>query len=204
MSLVDTTADVSRPFFVDPLAPEPPPFIKRPSEASGISNTQPQSVSTQIDIESHSKDVRPLKSPPRHILRGNLETEFQPANRRRERRRGLPAESSAAEGERLWLLNRWQGQVLKVDRDSFEAQLTDLSQPSIIELAEFPRTAVASDQISLIRPGALFYWFIGYRDSARGRNHVSQIWMRRGGRMTEDRYEMEKSKLENIWKTLEF
>jgi hypothetical protein len=94
------------------------------------------------------------------------------------------------------------GQVLKIEDDTFQAQLYDLSNPSIVEHAEFETKQVKPNQIALLRPGALFYWFIGYRDNAQTRTHVSDIWMRRGGRMAQKEFENELLKVKHIWSTL--
>jgi hypothetical protein len=118
---------------------------------------------------------------------------------RRERRRLKIPRIVPSVTSRLWLLHKWQGQVLKITDDTFEAQLFDLSNPSIVERAEFPKSAVTSEQLALLRPGALFYWFIGYKDIGQTREHVSQIWMRRGGRLGRKKFEEELGKIKKIW-----
>lgn len=153
---------------------------------------------TEIDIASklnlNHVVVRPSSESP---FGNRLEEPERFLSRRERRRLKRPrAESSAG---RLWLLHRWQGQVLKVDGDTFEAQLSDVSNPSVVEHAEFSKTQVSSEQLALLRPGALFYWFIGYKDIGRTREHVSQIWMRRGGRMGREKFEEELGKIKHIW-----
>jgi hypothetical protein len=121
---------------------------------------------------------------------------------RRERRRLKMTSPPRAVPSRLWLQQTLHGQVLKIEDDTFQAQLYDLSNPSIVEHAEFETKKVKPNQIALLRPGALFYWFIGYRDNAQTRTHVSDIWMRRGGRMAQKEFENELLKVKHIWSTL--
>jgi hypothetical protein len=106
--------------------------------------------------------------------------------------------------ERFWLLNRWQGQVLTVGPDSFEAQLFDPGQPGIIEHAEFAKSELPPDGLTLLRPGALFYWMIGYRDrGSRQRTRESVIWMRRTGRMDAAAFDAALGHVEDIWRAIE-
>jgi CheY-like chemotaxis protein len=111
--------------------------------------------------------------------------------------------SAPAVAERFWLLNRWQGQVLKVGRETFEAQLSDPAHPSVIEHAEFSISELPPDGLALLRPGAIFYWMIGYRDlSTRQRRRESVIWMRRSGRMGQDKFQATLDHVEAIWTDL--
>jgi hypothetical protein len=102
--------------------------------------------------------------------------------------------------ERFWLLNRWQGQVLTVGQATFEAQLLDPAHPSVIDYAQFSMSEMSADGLALLRPGAVFYWIIGYRDLGSGeRRRESVIWMRRGGRMGEDKFRAAFGHVEEIW-----
>ena len=118
-----------------------------------------------------------------------------PAVAESTRRRKAPAVA-----ERFWLLNRWQGQVLTVAPETFEAQLFDPKTPSVVEHAEFSRSELSPDGLALLRPGAVFYWIIGYRDSgSRQRVRESVIWMRRSGRMGQDKFKSALDHVEMIW-----
>jgi hypothetical protein len=115
--------------------------------------------------------------------------------------------------ERFWLLNRWQGQVLMnrwqgqvltVGSDSFEAQLFDPGQLAVIEYAEFAKSELPPDALMLLRPGAMFYWMIGYRDrGSRQRTRESVIWMRRTGRMDAAAFDAALGHVEDIWRAIE-
>jgi hypothetical protein len=125
--------------------------------------------------------------------------EPEPVISRRERRHVKTRRVARNSTGRLWLLQRWQGQILKVGPETFEAQLFDPSDPSLMEHAEFSKTQVTPEQVAFLRPGALFYWFIGYKDIGQTREHVSQIWMRRGGRMDRKKFDEELRKVKQIW-----
>lgn len=77
-------------------------------------------------------------------------------------------------------LQRWEGTIIEILKDSFVARLVDKSPDSATEEAEFPLDEVSRDDLPLIKEGALFYWTIGYRDSINGqRTRISEIRFRR-------------------------
>jgi hypothetical protein len=102
--------------------------------------------------------------------------------------------------EKFWLLNKWQGQITSVETDTFEADLFDLSDPSIVEHGKFLKTEVPPEDVGFIRGGAVFYWYVGYRDMSFGqRKRESIIWMRRSGRIAQERFEDALREVEKIW-----
>lgn len=77
-------------------------------------------------------------------------------------------------------LQKWEGTVLQILEDSFFARLVDLTSGGVDEEAEFPVEEVSDADRSLIRPGAVFYWNIGYIDNISGqRTRASVIRFRR-------------------------
>ncbi len=87
---------------------------------------------------------------------------------------------------RFELLQQWEGCVVAVGADSFDATLRDLTRPSNpaerveLDIAELSR----SDRLRLT-PGAVFYWSIGYDTSVTGQtSRVSRIQIRRLPRWT--------------------
>lgn len=77
-------------------------------------------------------------------------------------------------------LQKWEGTVLQVLEDSFFARLVDLTNDDVDEEAEFPMEEVSDADRSLIAPGAVFYWNIGYIDNISGqRTRASVIRFRR-------------------------
>jgi hypothetical protein len=168
-----------------------------------ISANADLSYGTRAEHGSQSKLTHVIVRPSFKTTLGTDVEEVQSfLSNRRERRRLKMTSPPRADPGRLWLQQTLHGQVLKIEGDTFQAQLYDLSKPSIVEHAEFEIKQVKPDQISLLRPGALFYWFIGYRDNPQTRTHVSDIWMRRGGRMAKKEFENELLRIKHIWSTL--
>jgi hypothetical protein len=60
---------------------------------------------------------------------------------------------------------KWEGYVIKINNNSFTARLTDLMSGSSGEKAEFPLEKVSKDDLKLVVPGAIFYWFIGHKEN---------------------------------------
>jgi hypothetical protein len=80
---------------------------------------------------------------------------------------------------RFEVLQKWEGVVLEVLSDSFTARLSDLTRQGPDEDAEFALEEIDIGDRDLLRPGAVFYWNIGYSDSLTGRARVSIIRFRR-------------------------
>jgi hypothetical protein len=77
-------------------------------------------------------------------------------------------------------LQKWEGVVVNVHDNSFEARLIDLTANTPEETAEIPLEEVSEDDFSLIEEGAVFYWNIGYRKMISGqRERVTFIRFRR-------------------------
>lgn len=77
-------------------------------------------------------------------------------------------------------LQKWQGYVLKVTDSSLFVRLIDLTHKGPDEEAEIPIEEISEDDRELIKPGAIFYWSIGYLDSYSGqRSRVSVIRFQR-------------------------
>ena len=112
------------------------------------------------------------------------EPESTMANGREKLRVDLPLVSYAPSIQpqgRFNVLQYYEGVVLKVGRDSFWARLYNKTlQEADDEEGEFPFDEVSKDDRWLIKPGSIFYWHIGYLDSASGqRRRQSVIRFRR-------------------------
>lgn len=79
------------------------------------------------------------------------------------------------------LLQLWEGTVTKLTGEDFSALLTDKTCPTNPqEIVVIDREEVPNDDLRLIKPGAIFYWSIGYEDEpGRPRRRISQIRFRR-------------------------
>jgi hypothetical protein len=80
---------------------------------------------------------------------------------------------------RFEVLQKWEGIVLDVLHDSFTARLIDLTRQGADEEAEFALDEIDEGDKDLLKPGAVFYWNVGYSDSLSGRARVSIIRLRR-------------------------
>lgn len=65
-------------------------------------------------------------------------------------------------------LQKWQGVVIDVSKESFLARLKDLTNAGPDEEAEIPIEELSPGDMELLRPGAVFYWNIGYLDKLSG------------------------------------
>jgi hypothetical protein len=76
-------------------------------------------------------------------------------------------------------LGTWEGHVVDVKDDSFTARLDDL-MTGTHDQAEFFVSDLSNFDRSLLAPGAVFYWTIGYKVAPGGqRSRDSQIRFRR-------------------------
>lgn len=82
--------------------------------------------------------------------------------------------------ERFITLAKWVGRVQRVHGDSFVAIVQDQLSDSPDEEVELARSEVSEADEPLLRPGAVFYWSIGYRELlGRQRWRESAIRFRR-------------------------
>ena len=97
--------------------------------------------------------------------------------------------------EFFFSLQKWEGVVLDVYEDSFFARLSDLTEDGLEEEGEFYIDDVSREDLPLLKPGAVFYWNIGYHDSRTGqRRKVSEIRFRRLPAWTAKEIDAAKSK----------
>ena len=83
--------------------------------------------------------------------------------------------------DKFELLQQWEGVVQTVAGDTFMVALRDLTNPSHVnEDAEIDIQEISPDDITLLQPGAVLYWSIGYETTHSGqRKRVSAIRLRR-------------------------
>jgi len=72
-------------------------------------------------------------------------------------------------------LQKWEGVVDQVKSDYFIARLVDQTGTTPDELAEFMLDEVSKGDRTLVKPGAIFYWNIGYEESLGGQRKRSSI-----------------------------
>lgn len=76
---------------------------------------------------------------------------------------------------------RWSGFVINADNEELTVRLEDLTNPeNPDELVVLSRDEIDDKDQSLVKPGALFYWYIGYRQGYKYRKErISIIRFRR-------------------------
>jgi hypothetical protein len=125
-------------------------------------------------------------------------------SRRKTWRRSVQKGVATSAEARFWLLNRWNGEVLRLTEGGFEAKLIDPAHPDVLEKAEFSRAELSQESLAALRPGAAFYWMVGYREHGhRQRERQSVIIMRRGGRMSSEKFNRELEDVKRIWGEVE-
>jgi len=91
---------------------------------------------------------------------------------------------------RFGVLQKWEGVVSDVGDEAFRARLTDLTGDHPDQEAEIYVDEISPRDRKRIGPGAIFYWYVGYRDEPNGdRERASRIRFRRLPSL--DRYEVE-------------
>ncbi len=97
--------------------------------------------------------------------------------------------------ERAVSLQKWEGVVIAVEKDIFQARLLDLTDENPEEQAEFLIEEISDDDRELLRPGAVFYWSLGYLTTGTGQRIRTSIvkfrrlpaWTERDMRMAQER-----------------
>lgn len=92
-----------------------------------------------------------------------------------------PASVSGVPTRRFEVLQQWEGTVTDADDDTFWADLRDLTTPSSpTEIVEVPVAEIAVSDRTLLQPGSVFYWSVGYETTPGGQiRRVSEIRLRR-------------------------
>lgn len=93
----------------------------------------------------------------------------------------LPPRPRRMPSATLHALQEWEGYVLHVGEEEFEARLIDLTAGAVYEGEEatIPRQELSDHDAKKLRVGAIFRWVIGYERTAGGsRRRVSQIVFR--------------------------
>ncbi|MFH1328470.1 MAG: hypothetical protein ABIH76_06500 [Candidatus Bathyarchaeota archaeon] len=79
------------------------------------------------------------------------------------------------------VLQEWEGYVVSISNETFTARLADVTKNCMIEdeEADFPLDDLEDTDRSIICPGSIFRWIIGYRRSPGGtKDRASRIVLR--------------------------
>lgn len=100
-------------------------------------------------------------------------------------------------------LQKWEGIVLEVKKGYFLARLIDLTHEGPDEEAELPMEEITDQDKDLVKPGAIFYWNIGYLDRRSGqRIRASVIRFRRLPKWSRDEIKAAKREAAHLQETL--
>ena len=76
-------------------------------------------------------------------------------------------------------LQKWEGIVVSVNSTSFVSRLKDLTNKGTDEEVILPYDKIDAEDISLIKPGAIFYLAVGYKIKNKTKHKASLIRFRR-------------------------
>jgi|RhiMetdeSRZDD1v2_1073273.scaffolds.fasta_scaffold21955_4 hypothetical protein len=155
-------------------------LIRTPTDSSAA-NLYETLTGQTIDLNGLNKASVDSAHQPKHII--SLKTE--------------PRQSA------FLSLQKWEGVVLEVLSDSFLTRLVDLTRTGSDEEAALPLDEVSEEDRPLIRPGAIFYWNIGYHTSYSGqRTRTSIIRFRRLPTWTREEIEAARREAERLGKSI--
>lgn len=90
-----------------------------------------------------------------------------------------PAPRAAVPRARFEVLEQWEGVVEELRAGEFSARLQSTGDREE-EVGTFDLAEVAEDDLPLVQPGAVFYWYAGYRVEPHGQKlFTSEIRFRR-------------------------
>lgn len=102
-------------------------------------------------------------------------------------------------GERAISLQKWRGIVTDVSEKYFRAKLINLTDIGYDEESEIFFSEITDEDVELIKPGAVFYWSIGYNHSSTGqRRKFSDIRFRRLPNWSNKEIELARNKAKAI------
>lgn len=89
----------------------------------------------------------------------------------------VPVDANPKQIASFKALESWMGQVTEVDQNGalFSAMVVSDLNPEIREIAEFTFDEISEDDQSRIRPGAIFYWSVGYQINEFGGRMTASI-----------------------------
>ncbi|MDV7338142.1 hypothetical protein RYZ26_00945 [Terasakiella sp. A23] len=100
--------------------------------------------------------------------------------------------------DKFKVLQKWEGTVVKLHADYFEAELRDLTNVGNVEVAEFEFSEVTNDDKTLLTEGAIFTWLIGKQVVHGTQSNSSILKFRRLPRYTKKDQLRAKEKAEKL------
>lgn len=97
---------------------------------------------------------------------------------------------------------KWFGNVISIEEESFTALLEDLNRPGTKEIGQFDIYDISPDDKILLKKGAAFYWRIGYNDTNGQRRKESVIKFQRLGSLTMNEIDQIEDKAQEIYNSI--
>jgi hypothetical protein len=80
-------------------------------------------------------------------------------------------------------LQKWEGCVVQICDGEFEAQLKDITNGGADEFVKMSLDDIEDNERTLVAPGAVFYWSIGYETMKGTRRKISFVKFKRSVRL---------------------
>jgi len=144
--------------------------------ATSVGTTLSPIAEPDVELEEHIAETAPRIT--KHYAR--LWRAYHDVAEAAQGRSAAQRIARVATGPQMRVLAKWEGVVREVLGDSFIARLTDESGRGSEVEAEIYTSEVAPADLDLLRPRAVFYWLMGYRDTQSGdRIRESRLRFRR-------------------------
>jgi hypothetical protein len=116
----------------------------------------------------------------------------------------IPRLVPALESEpiRFTLLQKWEGVVIEVDKESFTSRLIDSHGELPPQQATFCNSELSPEEEDQIAVGASFVWTIGYRHIGATRHRDSTIYFRRLPSWNVDELDVAQRKAESLGRAI--
>ena len=99
----------------------------------------------------------------------------------------------------------WEGEVLGINGESFSVKLSDKTDRSAQDtFTEIDLSEIDRDDLDLVRPGAIFYWYVSYELRASGKKRSSMMRFRRMPAWTADDLKRTEAYADDLFSSLTF
>ncbi len=99
----------------------------------------------------------------------------------------------------------WEGEVLEIYEESLSVKLIDKTDRSAQDaFTEIDLSELDQDDLDLVRPGAIFYWYVSYELRASGKKRSSMMRFRRVPAWTADDLKRTEAYADDLFSSLTF
>lgn len=148
---------------------------KLSTTAIELEDAEPHAVEQYLASFDKARRAPTSAAPSERRVGATTKTEERPDPERVKVHGGWPS----LPRPRFVLKQEWIGRVEDVGDEYFKATLSSRSAPGELDQAEIELDELSPTDLGRLRPGAVFYWVVGYRDEPYGqRIGVSTIIFR--------------------------